>query len=439
MRNKFRYGLLLVFSILGYAQVFSQTLYGTVVDENSEVLVRAHIQDTVFKSKTITDNYGNFQIEFKESSVLKVSMVGYKTKYLLLKQIEDSSRLYIELRPKTEQLEEVIVTSERLKSVVIKTNTSVLDFIPYKNFVLALKKYGSEYYISLEGTDTTYREFAVSGLKPKSLFEDCYGNVHLLSRDSSFQIWIDSGLQVVDQAPIETFAKMLKPCIGKWEGKYTFYTFSNHKKKYTLYSIPGEASKVNHFFSVWDKKAEIVANREYWGIISYYYRYASEEENIIANGMWDGNLIALQLPGHPELNQMITWYLKIRGKEIKVCSFQKGEEIITVDYLNDSLYTFNYKGKQLNCVEFEHPTEWIAQILVDKANYNFYALTVHNGKQSLFSINTESGKTQRIFTLEETSFAEGVQVFNDYIYFTKAQSGYHKLFRIKLNSIKTNG
>ncbi|MFT5581747.1 MAG: hypothetical protein ACI9G9_001006, partial [Psychromonas sp.] len=289
--------------------------------------------------------------------------------------------------------------------------------------------------MSIEGVDTTFFEFNLGRIKAKSLFEDCYGNIHLLSKDSSYQIWIDSTFQIVSTSSIDIFNKLLKPCITNFSGKNVFYNFTNRNRKYTLTSINKKSKEKNFFFQVHDEIGEKVATSHYWSIISYYSQHIPEHANMIALGVWDGNLLTLNF-SNPEFDQMIIWYLKTRAVELNIQTCQGKDNLIVFDQLNDLIHVFNDQNALFTSKL--HPFKkgsTVFDVIQDKGSNTFYERTIQNGVYTLTSLNHlfEGGSSIKQITISEVPFATNIKIFNDWVYFTIKENHYHGLYRLKIS------
>ncbi len=415
----------------------AQVLTGVVVDQNNKVLSNAHVVDIVQNTQVVSNSVGKFTLPVKAGSIVKVSYVGYSSQYINITDQKDTINVTVRLKIGAKDLREVTVTIGRMKKVVDQNSVNILDYVPYDHFVLALKSYKSKKILSFEGTDTTIKSFDLESINAKSFYEDCFGNIHILSKDSSYQIYVDSVLHIVSVSSLSDFEDILKPCVGAFEENSVFQSFSNHNKKYTLTAVAKEGGERKYFYSTWDKEAEQVARGDYWAIIRRYNAYAPPEGNVITNGVWNGNLIALQLPGDKELNRMISWYLKIRGRELEISSYKANKQIITFDFLSDSIYAFKGNGDMVHRTKFHVPDDKVNRtILIDKATNDFYTLNQNNGLYSISSINLINGELKEVFTLNEQTFAKNVQLYGGWVYFLKNKNGFHKLYRIKLDGVE---
>ena len=426
--------LLLICSLsmaAAYAQTF--TVSATVMDETVRIMVGAQVRDTVHHTLTITDTQGRFEIEVQDNSVLAISFIGYATRFVTPKDFNPVLPNYFGLEPQQIGLGEALVSSERIDRIVTETHAHVLDYVPYPGFTLALKQFKKKRMLSLEGLDSTLVTYALPSKKINRLFEDCMGNIHLLSPDSSYQVYLDSALVVVDRASREEFDEVVVPCVNQTDSASVFYAYTNHNQKFSLFRSEPGIPVPHRFFETYDREAERVARIEYYAIIAYYMTYSPEPSNLILNGAWSGDLIALQIPGDWELNRMITWYLKIRARELEVYTFRKGDHVVVVDCLNNAIQEYDAAGELYDSWPLKGLNGKLQSVLMDHNDHRLYAMTVRNGIASLHAIEP-TGMCNHSVTLHEALLAENIQVFDGYVYFIKDKNGWKKLYRVPLDN-----
>ncbi len=408
----------------------TQVLFGTVTDENEERMGRVKVENRALNLKTTSSRFGNFYLKVKPGDLIYLSHIGYETDSFVVPSGRDTIRHFFQLKPKTRDLGDLSISSNRLTSVLDRKGVNVLDYVPYKNFTLALFSYKREKFLSLEAPDSTIKSFPLNEINGKSLFEDCYGNIHLLSKDSSYQIYLGADMAIVARSSMDEFNELLEPCVAAFDDKVVFEKFTNHNKLYSLYLIEKEFQN-KLMMKVWDEDAEKVAQQEYMAIIALYYKSVPIQANIIEQGAWDGNMIALA--ENDTLNRMISWYLKIRAREIEIQSFQVYNKVVSFDFLNDSIYVYNQSGdlkKTMPYLRKKGPRKF--KIILDKWNNTFYVLGIRKGVYSLNKLDLSSGDQETIFSLDEVVFAENIQVFDNWVYFLRSNNGFHKLYRIQL-------
>ena len=426
---------------LSTSTLHCQVLIGTVTDSDYHPISLSNVLDTITKTTITCNGSGEFILTITEHSVLKISHSDYEHDIFSAFTRQNSDTIYLNfvLTKKVQLVQEVIVTSQRLKTVVDQRNVNLIDYLPFRDFIMTIKSSKSERILSLEGIDTTFHEFNLGKIRAKSLFEDCFGNVHLLTKDSSYQIWIDSNLHILSSSSRKKFDELVKPCLADFSDNNIFFNFSKRNRKYTLTSINKETKQKNFFFHLHDEIGESVATSHYWSIISYYYQHIPEHANMIALGVWDGNLLTLNLYD-PEFDRMIVWYLKIRAVELNIQSFHAKNELIVFDQFSDSVHVFNEANDQTKTLPYSFAHGSIVfDVIHDRYTDTFYDLSISNGIYTLESINPVFNTTAELLkiTIAEIPFAKNIKVFNDWVYFVVEENSFYGLHRIKMPIVQT--
>ena len=414
----------------------SQVLIGTVVDSEYNTIGFANVYDTINKKQVTCDFVGNFILNLEEQTVLEISHSEYENKEFSISANHQSDTIFMTfvLNQKVQLVPEVIVTSERLKRMTDQSNINIVDYLPFKDFILAIKTSKSKKMLSIEGVDTTLQTFNLGKIKAKKLVEDCYGNIHLLSKDSAYQIWIDSSLQFISTSSIEKFNRLLKPCVADFSEQNVFNNFTNRNRKYTLTSIDKKTKEKDHFFHLHDEVGEQVARSHYWSIIIHYYKHIPEHKNMIELGVWDGNLLSLNLYD-PDFDRMIVWYLKIRAAELNIQTFQNENSLIVFDQFSDSIRIFDEKNKVIKELSYAFAKgSTVFPILQDRYTNVFYDLSIAQGVYTLTAITPtyDESISPRQLTISEVPFATNIKIYNDWVYFLIEENGYNGLHRIKV-------
>ena len=412
--------------------IHSQTIIGSVIDERDNPLIGVSVFNTNTKKGAVTDLKGNFTLQIVPGDYLKLSYVGKKTLvYKIPENKQDTIYKLFILEENTQEISEFIVSSKRINKVAGDKNEYILDYIiQMDGNIVALKKYKNEYYISLEGIDSVYSQKKIDYSKPEKITEDCYGNIQLLCKDSVRQFWINKTIQCLYTYSYKSYNEFLKPLIYCDEKSVIAGKFSNHNKKYQLIlkekGIPREL-----IYQTWDKEAEKVAAEWYNQIISHYYSTCGLQ-NLIEDGMWDGNLVALQTD--PESNQYISFYLKIRAREMNIQSFSDSKGLFVFDLQEDSITAVNRKGEILNKTNTDIKTINLSTTITqDKLLDKYYYYQGDKGWLFLYEINPITGNTTQVLKLKEVTFVKNVKIHNGWVYFVRAKrNGFQKLYRVSL-------
>ena len=319
-----------------------------------------------------------------------------------------------------------------METVVDQKAINVIDYLPFDNAILVLKSYKRERILSIEGQDTTYRSYGLEKLKATSIFQDCFDNIHLLTEDSAYQIWMDSTLQFISSSGIKDFNDAVKSCIADFNESNVFYNFTNRNKKYTLTSIDKKSKTRNTIFISHDEVAEQVAQVCYDSIIRMYYKVTPDYANIISAGAWSGDLMELNSINF-HLDWLISWYLKVRGTKLNIQSFQWENLIYTLDQFKDSVYIQDDSNKLLEVKPHSFAkSNRVFDVIQDRASGSFYELELKNGIYSLTQVTLESNKASKEIVLTEAPLCKNIQVHDDWVYFMVRQNDFYQINRIYL-------
>ncbi len=421
--------LFFLFAVYGM-QGFTQTLKGIVIDENNKPIVNVTLTDTINRTQTLTGKDGQFELEVSDKSIVKISHIGYTTVFLNKQQFSEPFQIF-RLLPFNHQLKEVTVSGNRLKKVIDDESENILDYLVYSEFILVLKSYRGQKYISLNDQKKTFDSFLLPDINAKKLFEDCFGNVHILSKDSCYQIHIDTSLYIVDVNSIKRFNNYLKPCVAEFDSTLVFSSFTNHNKKYALTSVNKGSPDKKTFYVSWDKVAEKVAREDFSIILAAYYLETPEEENIVDLGIWSGDLIEVITNSSSNLPQVV-WYKNISSKEINVSTLKSRDYLITFDFLNQDIHRFDHNGKEVNQIKLPDTPGKDKSIQYDRHQNKFYLQSRNKSTYHFFSIDPKTGEMTKVLHLYEEGFPEKVKIHNGWLYFLKSHSGFYKLYKVKL-------
>jgi hypothetical protein len=420
------------FVLLFFSSVFGQTIDGIVMDLNQNPIAQAEVYDTISKTKTITDESGFFELEVGDSFALEISHPLYlKETFDVARSDLKSSAVYV-MKERIQFVEGVTVSSERMQTVVDQKNFNVIDYLPFDESILVLKSHKGKRMLSIEGQDTTYQTFSLGDLKPHKIFLDCFENIHLLTRDSSYQIWMDTVVHVVYRASIDQFNYSIKPCVADFGDTRVFGNFSHHNKRYTLTSIHNETKTKEHFLHIRDEEGERVARSCYYEIIGRYHAVTPWYENIITDGAWSGNVMELQsLDNH--LDRMVNWYLNIRATELNIQSFRYNNVLVNVDQYSDSIRVYNAKNKLLRAKHYDfHNSERIQHVLLDRSNGTLYEQFMEKGVYTIREIPINEKAKRKDFKLTEVPFCTNIRIHDDWVYFMVEENNFYQINRILL-------
>lgn len=132
--------------------------------------------------------------------------------YVAFSQVEDTT---------FQEIEEVTISSRKKKKIVFKDpKYYIVDFsISDTNAFLLMKNLGKYYLYELDEDMQFINKLRIK-MNANSLFQDCFGNTHLVTRDSVYFILNDTyGLFLTEAHPKKNFMKAMEKCVGNTSNK----------------------------------------------------------------------------------------------------------------------------------------------------------------------------------------------------------------------------
>lgn len=232
---------LVICILLKTASAFCQEelFHFKIEDEKSSLPIRFCY--VVVKGSSIssqTDEKGDVTIKAGFADTLVIYQLGYYTTKTTLHEIIKHKQVVL-LRPKNLVLDEVVVNAMKTNTLQADNNTTFVDFDFYDDFILALankgKKHNSILLLDMDGKKISESNPSIASEK---VFKDCFGNIHLLCKDSIYQVYYDyNKLRLLSPFPISDYYQVLKPCECNNGHNYIFKIsqYRNLKNAYYLF------------------------------------------------------------------------------------------------------------------------------------------------------------------------------------------------------------
>jgi hypothetical protein len=338
---------------------------------------------------------------------------------------EDTIKVELNLHPKPQEIEEVKVIYEKYKKIAGRNNENVLDYLvfPENQSILIIRSLKSNYYLEfISGINFIEQKL---DFKPERLFLDIFGNSHVLSKDTAYQVLIENQFIFISKISKKLFYEKIQPLVYKSDDNIFYEKLTMHNKCYSL-TKTDTMNNVNIINKTYDKIGFKVAERDYRNIITTYFNEVPEERNIISNGIWNGDLI--NLAESSELVALISWYLSISSNEIACSSIGQINTITTINLMDKSIIKYNHSGVFLNEIPLK-----IENLKTEKLIYDFfydkiYLFGIQNNSKILFFIDDKIGEAIPVAELNNIQ-PDNIKILNNKIYFLiKNEAGFSKLF-----------
>lgn len=391
-----------------------ETAYGTTTNEHGEYYLPVYFKDQIVQIHYSSIGY--------EDIILSVDLGEAKS---------DSIQLNLSLNKIDYLLEEVLVTAQADFFRIKNARIIGLQFLDNEMILLALENRKSKI-IVIDSTGTPVLEKDLKN-RYQAIHKDCFGYIELIGSDSCLQIKYDveeNELYLIDRFPAIDFHAKLEPCILEFENNILFTStlhkddsrgadqYHNKRASYFYVSRNDPEFRKKQLCTFYDQEAYQVAQSVYGEIIARYHQTTSESENIIEAGAWDGSLFKL-MNNDPELFNLISWYLNIESKPIRIEVFKQKENLLFFDLVNYQLIKYDHSMgvepvSSIQLPESEYKS--LKSIIQDEVTEDIYCLYQRNGTYSLSEISTVQGEVSTPVQVSPLAFPDDITLFSGYVY-----------------------
>lgn len=365
-----------------------QHFYGQIQDKVTHAGISdANISITGTKSGCTTDKDGEFSFYHDAFPVIiVVSHLGYETQQIRLDQ--PTSGLTILLKPVASMLQEVEIKAKNKPEIYYKDDQySVLDYEVDSGLVyLLIYKFRlakSQLLCKSMKGDTV----ACSGtlpFKPTGLFLDCLGCMHILSRDSAYQIYLKQDSLILSYVfDIKRFNSTLSDCVASTDEWLIFRKESFGCQVVDFYSINRKTSQKQYFASSRDETN-----------ISMLRKNPAEYYFLSLDTLPDGNENLIQY----------AWVKKILYKPNASVLHKIGDTICVFNTTNGNIDLYDSGGNFISglTITFREKDEgdWTKEIYIDQFAHVPYTSFLKNGKLTFYQIDLYTGELKYTLTTE---------------------------------------
>jgi len=402
--------------------VFSQNnriiIKGLVVDVNNHPISNANISILNTLKGTSTNNKGvfNFSINKGETNI-NISHISYYLKSISLNYndvVNDTLRIKVHLNPKVSQLSPFVISSEKIELLYNKPFIPIYDYQFYYEQILLLLKEENTTKLKLIDNNQKVAQELVVGNEFKSLFKDCFGNLHCLSNDSAYQLQLNAEHLFVEfKCSRKKFNKVLEPCAVELDTLLLFKQFGRHNQSVAYFYFNEKKEKCYLSISR-NKDTEYFADRQ-------LSRVHSMDKNLMHLTKGQGRMSE---------HKVLVWYARdvfeesvfyttVLLKPLYTPLFQISNVLYLFDHPNNSCYVFdeNLELKTTIPIDYHLQKKWAKELILDKEQGDVYAKFEKNGLCYLKKIDLTTGKIIESFKLEKHTYPTNIKIKNNTAYY----------------------
>lgn len=421
--------LMIVLLCINFSSVFSQekvTLNATILDSISRgPIENAHIL-LPDNEIVISDKNGSFSFSVASYPfVLKVSHASYGINEVTIRG-KNKTDLIIFLCQQTQFLDAVQVSAERLRILTKKTDFSITDIEFSKDhlwMIILMDNMSSKARLVLANA---YGDSITTRIvnHQSNLYKDIFGNVHLETKDSVFQLFSpnDSLIQFLYGETGDRFHKIVSKYVESFGNKLVYCSYNVYQEEAKVqYKERGKSRSYNLTYIV----DSLEKNRKYM-------------ERRYTGSMW----LDFKRSRYWKRNSKIA---QIYEGEVKVPMFSLNDTLFILNTYKDSLLKYNPSGKFCNSTSVgfhKDSTIWDftynnITFLTDESTNSCYILDRNTASWELMKLNPQSGKIDKKINLPNFPGMTDIHVFQNAVYFLYYEKYYPfftRLYRYQLRN-----
>lgn len=411
-----KYFLLTLFICLtfyGKAQDSITTISGKVIDFKTKEPVSFVIVNDLQTNKTVqTDLKGEFQISYKsKASVLIISKLGYETQTV---NISGTTKLplLINLKNRVLELPEVMISDNKTTKRLVNNSFYVLDYQFLNNSILLLGETNDKNILKLiDKNGKELKKLALDSIKSETLFKDCFDNIHVLTENNSFQVYINlNGIHLLDKVRRRLFDSLLHPCILNTTENLYFENTLNKGQTKTFFVI-NKTTKQKSGLGIFSDEFKISMAKNEADYMRMKYGYTDENNTM-------GGVSADDLRASRRKSDDIEFARRVIFSSAYIPFLYNNDTITVFDHPNDLIhrYLLNNTEISLQSMEYHHYKNWKPQVISDDITHKYYTTYLHDGIIILGEINLATGKIVKRFSLKHT-FPKNIKVKDGVVYY----------------------
>ena len=425
--------LIILFPTLLFAQTGNEvfTVEVLVCDSMGAAVKDVAVYDAKNNIRSVTNRDGIARIATRMGETLSLSHLSYKTKSFRIEEkslidTEDGRKaMIIVMQRKTNTLQEVTVTENAPHLAYSNKKVWVIDYKVQHDGVYMVAGNGDESVLMHLGFEQDTISRKPIAPKFQELYRDAFDNLHLISPDSTYQIYCDGKqLHLLYGCKKEVFRQILSPVVAATDSVIVIENWRNHGQevafiavnrnngqRFLLQDIGGETAEMAHFWALDDKrqaKMDKLAEED-----TAFIDIQKETNSDIRNLKENAKMRVLLYPVYCPLIGI-------------------GNELYLFAFPEDRLVIFDKNGqkdremgidfhKKLGVGLSKHLTStnpWDKNLVFDPVRKMMYAqFKGADGIVTLKEVDLSDGKIKREIRLSDHSFPQNIQVYNGEVYY----------------------
>lgn len=431
-------------------QVFGQEIntmvvFGKVVDSAGNPIEGVSVADENSLLKSTTDNNGLYDYTINSlPTTLSFSFVGYKTiKISVVKETLKTLKngklsMDIQMERESYELPGVDVSAKLYEQVYKNPKAWVTDFdFISDTSILLLMEEGNDHFLRIiDEKNTVLLDYKIH-LGEANLFKDCYGNIHALTKDSSYQIYIfDSlGLYIYPASPIKLFYEQLLPCAHYDTENLYFMYLQNFNQSACFVKINKENKNKKLLHYIIDKEGSENIQKTLTKLLSLGGADAYDEPG--GSNPFLELLIDNEYLTDRKKDDLYSWLIFSKNHPVRANLFGTLDSIYIFDLSNYELLVFGKNNSNARIIKLDSNALELkkCEIFMDYKRERFFIKNIKDGIVYLKEINPSNLSMRTGFHISEHIFPQKIKIRGDYVYYLyggATNNGMKYLYREKI-------
>ena len=404
-----------------------------VSDNQGNVLKDVAIYNSKNKLIGITNHEGITWITSRFGDAIIFSHLSFEHKIIKISEYEDmyeeefnNFKMIVKMEAKSHVLPEVTIVENAPQLAYKNKEVWVLDYSVDEKGIMAVTTDGKEsnlLHLGFEQDTISIKKIdkKLDILFRDILYQDLFGNTHLMSLDSAFQVYSEKdNLELLYGVTLEkhksTFGNIYALTDSIIVTRKEFY--SGQEVVYFMTNRNNGRTEV--LCDVYGSSRQMAKN---WSIDNIRLKRVTAYDNeITAN--------------HPNYERPMErddfeadMIKRLMLQEIYVPILNVDNKIYIFDFQKDYVYKYDNEGKYLGKKEISFHLKskyarrdapgnpWDKKLIYDKARKECYAQYTSDGTVTLKKIDLESGNIIATYVLDDHYFPENIQVYDGTVYY----------------------
>ena len=415
---------------------------GKITAANGTGIAGVHVFDSIAKNGTTSDINGGFSLTIpSKTTKLRFSHIAFNTQYVSLTKnmLSDTIAantiwLDVVLTQKIMELPLLEISDAKVEIAYKNSKQWILDYEPVgaDEFLLLLIEKNKRY---LQLVNSNHKKIAQIEVSKdySTLFKDCFGTFHLLSKDTACQIVLmDEKLMLPYCYTRYDFDQIMDPIVVNTENYLYAKDFAGHRQVVLYDKINKETKELTIFIENAEEKRAIVHRNDQVSKIIGAFIGCNERSGIDVTPEMIATFRII-LINSKDINEMLHSSILVAPADLlcddtlrRMIAFYK--QILTIppysllttindtlyffDHLNSLIVAYDLDGNYLKEVPINYHNNkgWDKEIIVNEEKTRCFAKFTRNGETSLVEINPNTGQMLGRYVLEVHAFPTKIRV-----------------------------